>query len=237
MLSFFLKKKLQKPRRSIKNIRNSFFSVMSRIFDSFDVLDNMHKPIGKIIEAAEQMELLALNAMVVAIQAGNKGGGFTCITDGFQKNAEKTFTLAGNLNNQREVVSEQFDKLKNESEKILNLQKKISEGIKGALSHDFTALKKSISSAVDFIEIIYNEAQKMKPSVSAVFEGLQNQDIIRQSMDHMLLSLEELEKLKSGRSSDEATYLSKKLYDLCLFVLEEVTEQLGIDERVFKRKY
>ena len=229
-----LEEKVTEARKDHKEYTEQFLSVMSRIFDSFDILDNMHKPIGKIIGAAEQMELLALNAMVVAIQAGNKGGGFTCITDGFQKNAEKTFTLAGNLNNQREVVSEQFNKLKNESEKILNLQTEISEGIKGALSHDFTALKKSISSAVDFIEIIYNEAQKMKPSVSAVFEGLQNQDIIRQSMDHMLLSLEELEKIKSDRSSDEATYLSKKLYDLCLFVLEEVTEQLGIDERVLK---
>ena len=61
----------------------------------------------------------------------------------------------------------------------------------------------------------------MKPAVNAVFEGLQNQDIIRQSMDHMLLSLKELDSVNKERNSDEKMYLNKKLYDLCVFVLDD----------------
>ena len=229
-----LEEKVTEAQINYKEYTDQFLSIMSQIFDSFEVLNNMHEPIERIIEAAEQMELLALNAMVVAIQAGNKGGGFTCITDGFQKNAKTAFTLAGNLNDQRSVVSDQFGRLKNESAEILDLQKKISADIKNSLENDFTALKNAVHSAVDFIEIIFNEAQQLKPAVNSVFEGLQNQDIIRQSMDHMLLSLDELEKIRYEKHSDEDVYLSKKLYDLCVFVLDEVLEQLSADERTLK---
>lgn len=86
-----LEEKVTHAQSSHKEYTNQFLTVMSRIFDSFEVLDNMHKPVKNIIEAAEQMELLALNAMVVAIQAGNQGGGFTCITDGFQKKCQNCF--------------------------------------------------------------------------------------------------------------------------------------------------
>lgn len=231
---FLLEENVKEAQKKHKEYTEGFVSVMSRIFDSFEVLNKMHHPIGEIIKSAEQMELLALNAMVVAIQAGKHGGGFTCITDGFQKNAKNTFYLAGNLNTQRGIVYEHFDKLKNKSEGILILQRKIASIINSALTSDFSALKKSISSAVDFIEAVYNEAQKIKPAVLSVFEGLQNQDIIRQSVDHILLSLEELEKLKFNRNTDEVTYLSKKIYDLSIFVLDEVTDQLDNDEAVLK---
>ncbi len=125
-----LEEKVTHAQSSHKEYTNQFLTVMSRIFDSFEVLDNMHKPVKNIIEAAEQMELLALNAMVVAIQAGNQGGGFTCITDGFQKNAKTAFSLAANLNEQRSVVSEQFDRLKMESEEVMVLQKKYRKVLK-----------------------------------------------------------------------------------------------------------
>ncbi len=230
-----LEDKVSDARKNHKEYTEQFLSVMSRIFNSFEVLNNMHKPIGKIIESAEQMELLALNAMVVAIQAGNQGGGFTCITDGFQKNAKTAFSLAGNLNKQRSIVSEQFEALKSESENVLDLQKKISADIKNSLTNDFESLKKVINSAVDFIEIVFNEAQQMKHAVNTIFEGLQNQDIIRQSMDHMLLSLEELDKVGSESSGDEEIYLRKKLYDLCYFVLDEVIQQLNTDENTLKK--
>ncbi len=231
---FHLEDKVASAQKSHKEYTEQFLSVMSRIFNSFDVLNNMHQPIERIITSAEQMELLALNAMVVAIQAGNKGGGFTCITDGFQKNARTALHLAGALNDQRALVSDQFSKLKEESEKVLEQQKKISAVIKGSMKSDFITLRSHINSSVDFIEDVYNEAQQMKPAVYAVFEGLQNQDIIRQSMDHMLLSLEELDKINFEKNQDEGIYLSKKLYDLCLYVLEEVTGQLGTDKKILK---
>ena len=229
-----LETKVSDAQKNYKEYSDQFLGVMSRIFNSFEVLNNMHEPIERIITAAEQMELLALNAMVVAIQAGNKGGGFTCITDGFQKNARTAFSLAGTLNSQRSVVSEQFERLKQESSEILELQKKIAADIKKSLTNDFAALKNAIHSAVGFIEFVYNEAQKMKPAVNSVFEGLQNQDIIRQSMDHMLMSLEELDNVKYESKSDEAVYLHKKLYDLCVFVLDEVIKQLSVDETTLK---
>ena len=229
-----LEEKVSQAQSSHKEYTSQFLSVMSRIFDSFEVLNNMHKPIENIIESAEQMELLALNAMVVAIQAGNQGGGFTCITDGFQKNAKTAFSLAANLNEQRSVVSDQFTQLKEESEKVVVLQKKIYADIEGTLDNDFKSLKDSVHTAVDFIETVFNEAQQMKPAVNAVFEGLQNQDIIRQSMDHMLFSLKELEKVNKERSSDEKTYLNKKLYDLCVFVLDEIIDQLRADEKILR---
>ncbi len=74
----------------------------------------------------------------------------------------------------------------------------------------------------------------MKPAVNAVFEGLQNQDIIRQSMDHMLLSLKELDNVNKERNSDEKIYLNKKLYDLCVFVLDEIIDQLKSDEKILR---
>ena len=229
-----LEEKVSEAQKNYKEYTDQFLGVMSRIFNSFEVLNNMHEPIERIITAAEQMELLALNAMVVAIQAGNKGGGFTCITDGFQKNARTAFSLAGNLNNQRSVVSDQFDKLKQESSEVLEMQKKIAADIKRSLLNDFSALKTAIHSAVGFLEIVYNEAQQLKPAVNSVFEGLQNQDIIRQSMDHMLMSLEELDNIRYENKSDESVYLKKKLYDLCVFVLDEVIKQLSGDENTLK---
>ena len=224
-------------QKTFSGYSEEFLFIMSKVFESFEVLNRMHEPVGQIIDSAEQMELLALNAMVVAIQAGNQGGGFTYITEEFQKNAKLTFTLAKNLNNQRSVVTDQYDSLKIKSNEMLEMQKNISKDISSTLSNDFKSLKKTISNSVDFIGSLHTEAQNLKPSVFSVIEGIQNQDIIRQSIDHILMSLREMDKIEQECSSDEKTVMNRQLYELCLYVLDEVIEQIIEDENILLKNF
>ena len=166
-----------------------------------------------------------------------RGAVFTYITEEFQKNAKLTFTLAKNLNNQRSVVTDQYDSLKIKSNEMLEMQKNISKDISSTLSNDFKSLKKTISNSVDFIGSLHTEAQNLKPSVFSVIEGIQNQDIIRQSIDHILMSLREMDKIEQECSSDEKTVMNRQLYELCLYVLDEVIDQIIEDENILLKNF
>ncbi len=215
--------------KKYSNFSKELIAIFNTIKKSFEIISEMNKPIEQIIDSAELMELLALNSMVVAIQAGKDGGGFTFITEELQKNAKVIFSHANEINNQRKSVLMNYDQLKIKTNEILLNQQNIEEFLNKTLQEDFSIIHNNLKDSISFFEKINNKASDLRPLVLKIMEGIQNQDIIRQSLDHVYLSVEEIE--KSGREcqEDESTVINQKLLELCMFVTDEVAIKLEND--------
>ena len=160
--------------RKYKSFSNDLITLFNKLNESFDIIHKMNKPIEQIIDSAEMMELFALNSMVVAIQAGKHGGGFTYITEELQKNAKSTLSLTKDIDLQRNTVIENYNLLKEKTEEMIHNQKESGNLLDKTLDSDFNNVYKSIEESIVFFEKINNDANDLKPMVLNIMAGLQN---------------------------------------------------------------
>lgn len=226
---------ISEAEKRYSSYSSNFKAIYNQIKSSFDIINNMNTPIARIIDSAELMELFALNSMVVAIQAGKDGGGFTYISEELQKNARTIFSHAHEINNRRNSVINSYELFTESTDRLLSNQKNLESLLKTAVDNEFPLIKQNLSKCIDFFEKINVQAAKMHPLLMKIMEGLQNQDIIRQSLDHVRLSLDEIEKASSEiENNDEIVVIKKKLYELCIYVIDEVSERLEADFNLLK---
>jgi hypothetical protein len=131
------------------------------------------------------------------------------------------------FNNRRNSVINSYEMFTESTDKLLLNQKNLESLLKTAVDHEFPLIKQNLSKCINFFEKINAQTAKMHPLLMKIMEGLQNQDIIRQSLDHVRLSLDEIEKASSEiENNEEIVVIKKKLYELCIYVIDEVSERL-----------
>jgi methyl-accepting chemotaxis protein len=236
--------------RSLKEIENNVGDVVEGFwtiekdldnlvlaFDkSFDVVSNIDTSIEKIKDSSELMEVVALNAMVVAIKSGKNGGGFTFISESLKNNATATIRLTEDILQRGNHVREDFEDLQVILKGLIGKAQELNEYIEKKITARFYQLYQLIEEFVDFLDELYSKATELRKPVYGIMQNLQFQDIMRQSIEHVEMFLEKYQEPEAFESDDDLLdYLATKEFicDFALLVFNEAKEQVHSNVRDF----
>ncbi len=205
--------------------------LLEKLSEIYIKLSFLKVPINEIQDAADLMSLLALNSMVVAIQAGSKGGGFTCITDDLKTASSSAHSIAGEIMEKGRHVNNDYNRFTSLSDRIRGSEADVRTFLDKNLPENFDSFDKYIVEFIDYLEKMSADMEMIRPALMKIMQSIQNQDVIRQSMDHILISLRELEKGSVHDEIGEVGFilLKQQLYSLGHLVLSDIMRWLESD--------
>lgn len=203
---------------------NPLFDELNKKIEDIGKLDKM---IAEIKEDSEQMELIALNAMVISIKSGEKGQAFSRITENLQRLSNDMFLFSDKLSEEESLLLEHINTLKKIFSGILESQKSLSaKGSSG--SSDIRGLITTVSDPISSMEY---DIESIYPPIQKAMEGLQLQDMIRQALDHVQKCVEEIGKnpAPAAKSDEELDYITFNiaLYQLAEEVLKDINSYVS----------
>lgn len=209
---------------------NPLFEKLNEKIVDLSQLDQM---IAGIKEDSEQMGLIALNAMVVSIKSGEKGQAFSRITENLQRLASDMSLFSDKLSEEEKQLLGYINNLKKIFSGILDSQQNLSE--KGSESStEITDLISTVRSPLNDISV---KISSIYPPIQKAMEGLQLQDMIRQSLDHVKSCMTEIEKHSGGQpgTDEELDYITFNiaLITLACEVLDDINSYVTQSNGIF----
>ena len=196
-------------------------------------LGQLDKMIAEIKEDSEQMELIALNAMVISIKSGEKGQAFSRITENLQRLSNDMFLFSDKLSEEEAQLLNFINTLKNIFAGILDSQKNLSS--KG--SESSSGITNLISNVREPLSKISADIESVYPPIQKAMEGLQLQDMIRQSLDHVKSCMREIENHMTVQpgTDEELDYVTFNisLLSLATEVLEDINSYVTKSSGIF----
>lgn len=209
---------------------NPLFEKLNEKIADLSQLDQM---IAGIKEDSEQMGLIALNAMVVSIKSGEKGQAFSRITENLQRLASDMSLFSDKLSEEEKQLLGYINNLKEIFSGILDSQQNLSE--KGTESStEITNLISTVRSPLNDISL---KISSIYPPIQKAMEGLQLQDMIRQSLEHVKSCMTEIEKHSGGQpgTDEELDYVTFNiaLITLACEVLDDINSYVTQSNGIF----
>jgi len=160
---------------------------------TISTLKNLDEVIEKIRDDSMEMELISLNAMTVAYKSGAAGRAFSVITEELKRLSGQTIRLTDQLNEDGQRLIDFFTRYRGDVEGLVVLQDQFFTNLGGRIAASFDALRSPIESlGLSLMELIDTSEQVEEP-VHIIMETVQIQDILRQSLDHVVMALQEVE--------------------------------------------
>lgn len=94
------------------NSQDKYKPFLDQLNSKIETLSELDKFIAGVKEDSEQMELIALNAMVISIKSGEKGQAFSRITENLQRLSNDMFQYSDQLLAEEKQLIEHINKLK-----------------------------------------------------------------------------------------------------------------------------
>lgn len=195
--------------------------------------------ISQIREDSSAMELISLNAMTVALKAGSSGRAFSFITEELKRLSSRTIELTQTVTEQGNVLLRHFadfsEKLKNSS----RAEQEIFGGFRERMDSSFDGFKVGVRAIVDLLNQLRGNTDFVFKPLMKIMEEIQKQDLIRQSIDHVIISLDELRAIKEDASDEELLdeyYFLKSLPQLCMGVLKDIRAMVEESRNIFNQQ-
>lgn len=214
-------KSIASEKEIFDNSQDKYKPFLDQLNGKIETLSELDKFIAGVKEDSEQMELIALNAMVISIKSGEKGQAFSRITENLQRLSNDMFQYSDQLLAEEKQLIEHINKLKDIFSGILASQKNVSmsgnagsQGIESIIS----SISVPLSTMDGDLGLIY-------PPIQKAMENLQLQDIIRQGLEHVTACLQEVKTQVEVPGSDEeldSVCFNIALYELCVDVLNDI---------------
>jgi len=177
----------------------------SALFDSLNermsALDRIHERVTAIRTDSEELELISLNAMVISIKSGEKGRAFSCITENLKRLSAQMISLSNNLMRAERKLLDRNDDFKKSFLSVTTAHDGAST--KGDAAADVVILP-ILASATDSLTDMKRAAALIKAPIREAMAGIQLQDIIRQSIDQIILALKEISPSGHAMSVEES---------------------------------
>jgi len=164
-------------------------------------LSSLDEIIGRIRSDSEEMEIVSLNAMTVALKSGAAGRAFSVITDELKRLSGRTIQHADDLSRAGSALLERLGALRVTLGTLSTAQSSFFESATAALENGFAELDHEIDQTAHDIRALSEEASSVRSPISLIMQEVQLQDIIRQSLDHVRISLRAAE--PATQCSDE----------------------------------
>ncbi len=216
-------------------------SFLSGIDDSIEHLGRLDDIIDRIRDDSEEMEIVSLNAMTVALKSGAAGRAFSVITDELKRLSARTIVQANELSSSGAVLMQELATLRITLGELGDRQAAFFGGVKDALEHGLKELDSSVDASAEWLRGMAADAQAVRNPVSDIMQSVQVQDIIRQSLDHVLLSLGAAEEAANSprgeaEGTDEELFLGE-ITRLSAALLDDVHGQVDASLNRFRREF
>lgn len=187
--------------------------VISSLGDKAQEIGNI---LNVIDDVAEETNLLALNAAIIAAQAGEHGRGFAVVADEIKDLAERTAASTKEIAQLIRSVQEESER----SVKTVNLgMKTVEEGVRLAQRAGETLRK--IYQSSQTTRMMSNEIAK------ATSEQVKGNRMITEAIEKIVTMVEEISKATSEQSqgSDQIMRAAQKMRDITIQVKNAIQEQ------------
>jgi methyl-accepting chemotaxis protein len=176
---------------------STFFSGMEEsdqttfqsINDGIQNLSLLDEKLKAIREDSIEMELISLNAMTVALKAGQAGRAFSVITEELKLLSTETIGYTDRLTGEGKKILELFFEYRRDVERIQSFQEKFYAGFRAKLEGSFENFRLGVAKISEILLQVIEGASAIKKPLNSIMEEIQHQDIIRQSIQHVVLSL------------------------------------------------
>lgn len=183
--------RLNNASRYLIEIASSQGEALVKIQQMMTRIDNIKASTESIRDFSADMEMLSLNAAIVAIKAGELGRTLNPITDELKKMANTSIVLIdGIVQNSDELVST-YNEFHELTEKQVRYYKADADKNSESLAIKYEGLQTGIEHLITAINGTNLAVREARQSISAIMNALQVQDILRQCTDHIQLALDE----------------------------------------------
>jgi methyl-accepting chemotaxis protein len=227
---------------------SSFFSSMEEsdqvsfqsINGGIQNLSLLDEKLKAIREDSEEMELISLNAMTVALKAGQAGRAFSVITEELKALSSETITFTEKLTGDGRKILELFFEFRRDVEKIQKFQEDFYAGFRTKLESSFENFRLGVGKMAEILLQVIDGAGGTKTPLIRIMEEVQSQDIIRQSIQHVVLSLSEdggnVPQANDDWGDEQLDELSfsAMLPDLSRTLLKDVEANIGKGLTIFR---
>ena len=202
-------------------------------------LEGLNERIHHIKDDSEEMELISLNAMTVALKAGTSGRAFSYITEELKRLSVRIIELTDTVTDQGLSIGQKFTQLKKTMGDLQQFQQQIFEEVNTNTLTRFQSFTQGISQVMMELSKLSHESEEVKKPLAKIMEETQTQDIIRQSLEHVIISIEELKQLE--KLSDKEALLDEITFfclmpQLCTAVLEEIYGTIGNSQKTIHQE-
>lgn len=196
--------------------------------------------IATMIEAitgdSQEMELVSLNAMTVALKAGSIGRAFSYITEELKRLASKTIGLAAEISQGGADLIEIFRRMEGGLETARRDQEQLVTDVEDGAEQSFRELQAAADELANALIRLREKSLELRTPIDRLMETIQLQDIIRQSIDHIVLALGSVDiddQLEHERRGQELHFISR-LPVLAGDLLADVIEQIDRSVEAFE---
>jgi len=180
--------------------RDSAFLV--RINESIDRLGSLEALIGRVRSDSEEMEIISLNAMTVALKSGNAGKAFSVITDELKRLSGRTIGLTEEITSRGRDLLVFFARLRDSLGELDSFQSEFFSGLDKTLSTGFDGLEAGVLEAMRVFSELLGGTRDLQRPIQSIMQEVQHQDIVRQSLQHVVIALEEARSAASGYEAE-----------------------------------
>lgn len=200
-------------------------------------LSEIETAIGRIRSDSEEMELVSLNAMTVALKAGNAGRAFSYITEELRRLAGRTISITEEITGRGESLLERFRRLEELLRESRSLQQRLLKTFQTRLNEALDDFRGGIGALVDAMRDLQVRSTRLEGPVTRLMEAIQLQDLIRQSIDHIVLSLQSFEPARASmptdRALDELAFM-RRVPTLARALVDDVADQIHHSAETFR---
>ncbi|HUX13966.1 MAG TPA: hypothetical protein VMW87_13125, partial [Spirochaetia bacterium] len=233
-------------RRLIENGTESFQRMHARDEELFSALDegfkklsSLDEVIGRIKEDSIEMELISLNAMTVALKAGSAGRAFSYITEELKRLSSRTISLTEEITGRGEQLLRIFHDFRTSLSEIKEFQDNLFGDLQGKLEMSLLSIQKEIGRTANALGSISSRSAEIRAPLNAAMEEIQLHEVIKQSVDPLIISLRELSEASVSETPDERLdelSFFQQLPDLCHALLEDVAQKIQNSITVFGKE-
>jgi len=206
------------------NAKNA--QLFSSLNDKMIALDRVNDRVSAIRSDSEELEIISLNAMVISIKSGEKGRAFSCITENLKRLSATMISLSNSLIFDEKKLITKNEELKVSFTDVLDTQKKVLDS---RISESTFNIIPVITEASQMLESMAAKAVGVSSPIQEAMSVIQFQDIIRQSIDQIILALGEVNPLKAAGTLEEKldqVTLDIELVDICHKITCDITVNL-----------
>lgn len=218
------------------NYEEKYAGLFSNLNEKIQNLSQINTDISHIKNDSEEMELIALNAMVVSIKSGDKGRAFSKITENLQQLSTSMIGLSARLSSEESALINNVTNLKNLFQEITSCQRKISE----ISSTEMNRIAECINRSATPLHEMKQLSQSIYPQIQGAMEGLQLQDIIKQAFDHVVMCFDQFvddDSISNNEEKLDTIAFNISLSEIAQDVLSDIGDHLQRASDIFSQKW
>jgi len=216
-----------KSATTITNFSEKYTPIFDKLNEKIKDLKELDKMIAEVKEDSEQMELIALNAMVISVKSGEKGLAFSKITENLQRLSKDMFVYSDKLSGEEALLLEQINSLKNIFTGIIDSQRSISSK-DAECSSDIQRMVANVNPSVSDLA---SKVDSIFPAIDRTKSVLSSKNQLANNFNSLNKAISELSKYNPPRSGteEELDYLcfAISVYEKALSFLSQLSMSLS----------